>query len=113
MVFAQWGSRKPVFKNFSKTRFLALFFRGPNRPKSAKNGLFGPKFCDFRLFREILAILGEFGENRFFRFLDFWDPPDRSRQSALFEKWPVCAQKGSDLKNIFFEVSLFRLKLES
>ena len=65
----------------------------------------GPKFCDFQLFREILAILGHFGENRFFRFSDFWDPPDRTRRSAFSEKWPVLAQKGSDFKNIFLGLS--------
>ena len=101
LVFAQWGSQKPDFHFFKKTRFSALFFRGPNRPKSAQNGLFGPKFCDFRLFREILAILGSLVKIDFFDFWPFWDPPDRSRQNALFEKWPVLAQKKSDCKNIF------------
>ena len=104
LVFAQWGSRKPDFHFFKKTRFSALFFRGPNRPKSAQNGLFGPKFCDFRLFREILAILGEFGENRFFRFLADLGPAGPISPKCTFRKMARARSKKVRLQKYFFWV---------
>ena len=101
LVFAQWGSRKPDFHFFKKTRFSALFFGvqiGRNRPKMDFSGR---NFAIFDFFAKFWPFWVSLVKIDFFDFWPIWDPPDRSRQNALFEKWPVLAQKRSDFKNIF------------